>query len=361
MKKGLYCGVLCKLMKLGRGSWLERLFGAEREISSIISSSLPSLRYMEELQDFLTNGQGIALLDGGQATHLESLGHDLSGPLWSATLLATAAPRTTKSKIIQSLHDDYALAGADMVGTLTYQLSNKACQTAAIRQPESTSSENQDEYIDGQVREWFHRAIGAALIPGDFYKLEDHKITSVCLGPYGAALANGAEYTGEYPDMTFEDLVSFHLHRLRQAASSPAFFAMKVLAFETIPRLDEAEAICEALNVFTSEYTSSPRRYGNSPPPAYLSFVFPPEAKERLPWPAEQTSVDDIVKSITQKKREISWPIAGIGINCTKPWIMEEVVPKLTEAVRLQREANTEAGDKLQLFVSIPERDRALQ
>lgn len=63
------------------------------------------------------------------------------------------------------------------------------------------------------------------------------KLVAASLGCYGASLANGAEYSGDYGDASIEDLMEFHRHRLRVMSRSGA----DVLAFETVPSLLEAQ------------------------------------------------------------------------------------------------------------------------
>lgn len=66
-------------------------------------------------------------------------------------------------------------------------------------------------------------------------------LVAASLGCYGALLANGAEYSGEYGGISTEELMDFHRHRLRVMSRSGA----DVLAFETVPSLQEAEVWCQ--------------------------------------------------------------------------------------------------------------------
>ena len=70
-------------------------------------------------------------------------------------------------------------------------------------------------------------------------------LIAASLGPYGAALHNGAEYHGEY-SIDFEALVAFHVRRLAVLSNTEA----DLVAFETIPSLEEARAILAALRRF---------------------------------------------------------------------------------------------------------------
>jgi homocysteine S-methyltransferase len=65
------------------------------------------------------------------------------------------------------------------------------------------------------------------------------------LGPYGAALHNGAEYHGNY-QCSFDDLVQFHAERLAPLLTTNA----DLVAFDTIPSLEEARAILAALHQY---------------------------------------------------------------------------------------------------------------
>ena len=55
------------------------------------------------------------VLDGALATELERRGADLRDPLWSAKTLLESP------QMIQAVHLDYFLAGADIATTATYQ------------------------------------------------------------------------------------------------------------------------------------------------------------------------------------------------------------------------------------------------
>ena len=63
-------------------------------------------------------------------------------------------------------------------------------------------------------------------------------LTVGSIGPYGAYLADGSEYTGAY-SLTREEYVKFHELRLTELINA----GMDVLAFETQPRYDEIEAL----------------------------------------------------------------------------------------------------------------------
>ena len=63
------------------------------------------------------------------------------------------------------------------------------------------------------------------------------------MGPYGASLADGSEYRGNY-GLSKEQLKDFHRRRLRIIVKSKP----DLIAIETIPELTEALAIIEILS-----------------------------------------------------------------------------------------------------------------
>ncbi len=168
---------------------------------------------------------GIRILDGGMATELEQLGADISGPLWSAHVIEDSPEK------IVAVHRAYIAAGADCIETASYQVSRRGYAEYGL------TSQQADAALLKAVRlartaaaESPHRRI----------------LVAASLGPYGAALHNGAEYHGNY-DCSFEELVSFHRERIEVLANANAEDRPDLLAFETLPSLQEAQAIGEAL------------------------------------------------------------------------------------------------------------------
>jgi homocysteine S-methyltransferase len=62
------------------------------------------------------------------------------------------------------------------------------------------------------------------------------------VGPYGAALADGSEYRGRY-GLSVRELAAWHRPRLEVLAEA----GPDVLALETVPDIDEAEALMAAI------------------------------------------------------------------------------------------------------------------
>lgn len=234
----------------------------------------------------------IRVLDGGLATELEGRGCDLSGPLWSAHVL-DQEPAT-----LGAVHLDFLRAGADCIATASYQISSIGYRAFGCAEQEAAAAAEQA----------LRRSVTIAEEARARYASESPRRTWIAasLGPYGAALHNGAEYHGRY-DVGFDALAAFHAERLAVLAETNA----DLIAFETIPSLEEAEAIVRALQPFPQFA-------------AWLSFTCGDAAHvahgESLQVCAERLD---------------GWPqIAAIGINCTAPHL---ILPLLAEAQRGSR------------------------
>lgn len=168
---------------------------------------------------------GTLIVDGGLATELETRGHDLKNPLWSAKLLRD------NPEAIQKVHLDYFLAGADIAVTASYQASIEGFHShfgltetesvELIRRSVQLARKASDEACN------YHRKI--ALVAGS-------------VGPYGAFLSDGSEYRGDYK-RSKEELQTFHRPRIQALIDT----GVNLLAIETMPQLTEIEALLEML------------------------------------------------------------------------------------------------------------------
>ncbi len=234
--------------------------------------------------------RGVRVLDGGMASELEFLGARLDGPLWSAQVLEEAP------EMVAAVHRAYIEAGAECILTASYQVSRMGYAEMGL------SAERADAALLNAVR--LARATAAEFAAR-------RVVVAASLGPYGAALHNGAEYHGNYA-CTFAELVEFHSQRIAVLADAPdESTTPDLLAFETLPSLEEARAIGEAL-------ASWPRLA------AWFSF----------------TCKDDTHVAHGESLRECAAAVArfpqtvAIGVNCTQP----ALVPALIAALRAASE-----------------------
>lgn len=156
------------------------------------------------------------VLDGGLATRLEERGHDLSGDLWSARLLLE------QPEAIVAAHRDFFAAGADVATTASYQVSYEAMAAMGLGRAET------ERLLALSVRLARQAADGFL---GDRW-------VAASVGPYGAMLADGAEYRGGY-GRSVDQLRAWHRPRLAALMAAEP----DVLALETIPCLAEVEAV----------------------------------------------------------------------------------------------------------------------
>jgi homocysteine S-methyltransferase len=164
------------------------------------------------------------LLDGGLSTALEEQGADLQGALWTARLLGEAPERLARA------HRAYFGAGARVATTASYQASVEGLVAAGYDATEARRLITLSVTIAREVRDQL-----ADSDPG--------LLVAASVGPYGAFLADGSEYTGRY-GVSAARLREFHGPRLELlAAAGPDLFAV-----ETIPDADEAEVLVSLLD-----------------------------------------------------------------------------------------------------------------
>ncbi|MCX5172222.1 homocysteine S-methyltransferase [Streptomyces antibioticus] len=173
---------------------------------------------------------GTVVLDGGMSNQLEAAGHDLSDELWSARLLAE------RPEAITEAHLAYFEAGADVAITSSYQATFEGFAHRGIGREEAA------RLLALSVE----LARDAARQARD-KQARDKGVTrplwvAASVGPYGAMLADGSEYRGRY-GLSVDELERFHRPRLEALAAA----APDVLALETVPDADEAEALLRAV------------------------------------------------------------------------------------------------------------------
>ncbi len=201
---------------------------------------------------------GVVVLDGGLATELERRGNDLSSALWSARLL-----RDAPSEIVGA-HRAFFAAGAQVATTASYQASF--------------------ENLGDDAPELLRRSVALAREAAD-----GSGYVAASVGPYGAVLADGSEYRGDY-GRSVAELRRFHRPRLDVLATAEP----DLLAVETIPCLAEVEALLTELDGLGL--------------PAWLSLCCA-GARTRAGEPAETAFA---------MARDCP-SVVAVGVNCTAP------------------------------------------
>ncbi len=224
------------------------------------------------LRDLINATDGAVVIDGAMSTALEALGCDLNDALWSARLLADDPDK------IRTVHSQYFEAGAHVAITASYQASAAGFARRGLTETEAArliglsvtlAKEARADYLNTHVRR-------PLLVAGS-------------VGPYGAFLANGAEYTGDYR-LSREEFREFHRVRLDALKAAGA----DLIAVETQPRLDEVAVLLEMLE----ERDLS----------AWVSFTLQDEAHI-----ADGTTVEDAARLC-----DTSSAVDAVGLNCVK-------------------------------------------
>jgi homocysteine S-methyltransferase len=224
------------------------------------------------------------------ASELEFLGANISGPLWSAHVLEEAPEK------VVAVHRAYLEAGADILLTASYQVSRKGYAEFGLDPARADAALLRSVELAREARAEFP---GHPIRP---------ILIAVSLGPYGAALHNGSEYHGNY-DCSFADLVQFHQERIAILAESEA----DLLAFETIPSLEEIRAIGEALKPWPNLA-------------AWVTFVSPDyRAVNR------QVAHGEALRDCAALAAAFPQTVA-IGVNCTQPKWIPSLIAELRDA-----------------------------
>jgi homocysteine S-methyltransferase len=221
---------------------------------------------------------GYMVLDGGLATELEARGFDLNDELWSASVLIE------DPDAIRRLHYDYLAAGADCIITASYQGTLPGFMKRGMSEAEAACLLRSSVTLAIDVRDTFW---DQAANRADRVK----PIVAASVGPYGAFLADGSEYSGAY-DLDEAGLVRFHRPRWELLAETGA----DILACETIPSMAE----CRALLTLLQE---TPSRH------AWFSF----SCRDERHISDGSRLVDCLALLDAQEQ------VAAVGINCTSP------------------------------------------
>ncbi len=224
------------------------------------------------------------ITDGGLATELEARGHDLSDALWSARLLVDAPQE------IAAVHTSFYRAGAMIATTASYQASFDAFAASGIGRDDTARL--------------LRRSVELAKTARDEVAIRSRSPTkqrwvAASVGPYGATLADGSEYRGRY-GLSVKQLENWHRPRLEVLADAGA----DVLALDTIPDVDEAEALVNLV-----------RSLGV---PAWLSYTID-GARTRAGQPLSDAFA--VAAGIPE--------IVAVGVNCCAP---DDVLPAIRSA-----------------------------
>jgi homocysteine S-methyltransferase len=223
------------------------------------------------------------VIDGGLSTALVEQGHDLSDHLWTARLLAD------QPEAIVAAHLAYLHAGADIIITASYQASVAGFVAAGFDAREAGRLVGLATTLAIDARRRFELVEPAAA---------RRVRVAASVGPYGAVLADGSEYRGDYA-IDHDGLVAFHRERLALLVASEP----DLLAVETIPSAAEARAVVEALA---------------DHPGATAWITFSCRSGHET---CAGDAIEDAVAIATSSPQ-----VVAVGVNCTAPGFVEELL-----------------------------------
>ena len=232
---------------------------------------------MNPIYDLLIH-QPIAIIDGAMATELEARGCDLNDSLWSAKVLLE------QPGLICAVHLDYFNAGADVAITASYQATVEGFAKRGLSREQAIDLMKKSVQLAKDARD-------------EFWSDEENRSNRACpliagsVGPYGAYLADGSEYRGDYK-LGEDELMAFHRPRVEALIAS----GVDLLACETIPCLIEARALIRLLAEF---------------PNTFAWFTFTAQDDGHI---SNGESVADVAAFLDDQPQA-----AAIGINCTSP------------------------------------------
>ncbi|WP_302450903.1 homocysteine S-methyltransferase [Ligilactobacillus animalis] len=233
--------------------------------------------------------ENIHVLDGSMAAALKEQGIDSTGELWTAQALSD------NIEAVYDAHYSYLAAGAQMILTDTYQANLQAFEKAGHSKQQAENLVGMAVLVAQKARDDYEEQTGK------------HALVAASIGPYGAYLADGSEYRGDYL-LNDAQYLNFHLPRLTAVLAQ----APDCLALETQPKLSEPLALLRWLEKNVPQM------------PVYVSFTLRDEMTL-----SDGTELKRAVAAISKFEQ-----VFAIGVNC--------IVPELVSgALKVMRQATT--------------------
>jgi homocysteine S-methyltransferase len=227
------------------------------------------------------------VIDGGLATQCEAMGCNIDGELWSGRLL-----RDDPDALVAA-HRAYLDAGARIIATASYQASRQGFVAQGSTPDEADRLIRSSVTLAARARDEFVQDNPNAPRP----------LVAASVGPYGAILHDGSEYTGDY-DIGVDDLARFHDERLAILDTDDA----DLLACETIPSAAESAVLAQLLR--------TTRR------PSWVSFSCRDEAHL-----ADGTPLAKVAAEFADHPT-----VLALGVNCVAPEYVIPLIGVLREA-----------------------------
>jgi len=243
------------------------------------------------------------ILDGGLATELEARGHDLRDRLWSARLLLT------DPAAIEDVHLAYYRAGARVATTASYQATIPGFASVGLDAAAALTAIRTSVELADRARQHVRAERPAASADG--------LLVAGSVGPYGAMLADGSEYRGDY-DPGPAALRELHAPRMDALLEA----GVDLLAIETIPSAREAEVLVDLVAERDAR--------------AWLSFQARDDAHI-----ADGTPIETALATADGQGA-----IVAVGVNCTAPRHIRGLLQRMAASTDRPLIAYPNGGDR---------------
>lgn len=228
--------------------------------------------------EYIRNSQFPMLIDGGLSNVLEKQGYNLNHKLWSAKLLEDDA------SAIKDVHQAYLDAGAQCLITSSYQATIQGLIEGGYTNQEA-------EVLLRKTVELAKQAVDES---------GSKALVAASIGPYGAYLADGSEYRGDY-DISHQKLKDFHAPRISILADTQA----DIYACETIPSFEEAKVLSSLLQ--------------DASKLAWITFSC-----------KDGAHINDGTPIVECANYLADFPnIFAVGVNCTKPTYVSDLIQNI--------------------------------
>ena len=250
------------------------------------------------------------VIDGGLGSAAEDRGIDLDHALWSAELI-----RRDPDTLLE-VHTAFVAAGARILTTASYQATPRGFADVGIS--------------DDEGHKIIADSVGIARCAGNAHARSEAAgagpaatppLIAGSVGPYGAALGDGAEYTGDYR-LTSADYTAFHRPRIDALTEAGA----DLLAIETQPRLDEIAAI-----INLADATGLP---------SWVTVTLQTGTDTTSPTLPDGSTLAEFAEAAAA-----SASVQAIGVNCVRPSLVTPALAELSRHTDLPLIAYPNSGE----------------
>ncbi|CCE82713.1 Piso0_002454 [Millerozyma farinosa CBS 7064] len=235
------------------------------------------------------------VLDGALGTELESIIPSTSksqprdDPLWSTRVLIN------EPKLVEEVHYRYLMSGSNIITTCTYQAS--LCGLLKYG----------DHFSKEDALGLWQKSVDVGKSAARRYYKECSRAQRVLIagsiGPYGAYLADGSEYSGNYGDFSNKQLEQFHFDLMKFLILNKD---VDLIGVETLPSLREFKVLFKLFLKLSNKYNSNKK--------IYFSFDFKNE--HVLCDGSSMENVFFFINKHLAKSQSLANNILAIGCNC---------------------------------------------